>query len=106
MLAVADLDENVADVGVDVDPDDLASRHHDVVHGNLLQVQDAQEHLLSLTGQADAFSHHCAKLLHAQAVSGGLLLLWQERFHDGVGNSVDENHAGIQQPEHRLEQIR
>ena len=44
MGTLADVIQDLGQVIVDIDPDDFVTRHHDVLHRDLFQVEDAVQH--------------------------------------------------------------
>ena len=72
---LAQLVEQVLPAVLDVDAGDLLARHHDVVHGELTQIEDRQQHLaMTRRDHGARLGDHRAQLLGAQvlAAAGGL----------------------------------
>ena len=63
VLAVGEHSKYFVHVVVDVQADDLVARHHDVVDGDVFQVEHPQQHVLVLAGNARALVDHGAQLV-------------------------------------------
>ena len=65
----AQLGGDLFEAVVEVDADHLVARDHDVVDRDVVQVKDAQQHVLPVEGQGVfGLAHHAAQLLGGQAV--------------------------------------
>ena len=85
-------------VVIDVDTDDFVTRHHDVVHAHLFQIQHRQEHVLITSGDLRAgFVHDGAKLLFAERAADGDVGFDSHHPHQ------DARHH-VQQPDQRHHQ--
>ena len=88
----AQLVQHLAPVVAQVDADDLAALHHDVLDPDLLQVEDAEQHApVPLRQQAAGFAHRAAQLLAGQGVAA-LLRRHAAQPQQAVGEAVDQPH--------------
>ncbi len=68
VLAAAYQPQDLVDGVVQVDADDFVARHHDVVHGDLFQIENAQQHVLVPARQHGAgFVHQGPKFLATES---------------------------------------
>ncbi len=101
MCAGADLFDDVVPVVVQVDADDLVARHHDVVDGDLFQVQDVHQHALVPFGNEHAgFVHQRAELLGLQRVVGSAHAALTKQPQHRVRQRVGHQHQRIQHFQH------
>ena len=91
----------------DVDTADLVARHHDVIDGNLLEIQDAHQHALVLVGnQRAGFVHHGAQLVGAELLGIHIGGKDSQQAQHTVGEPVDGGHNGIKDSQERLQNNR
>ena len=69
MLAGLELPKDDIGVVFQVDTDHFIPGHHDVVHGDVVQVQDAHQHVFVLgRNQGARFIHHGTQFFPAQVI--------------------------------------
>ena len=104
VLAGADLGEDRLEVVVEIDAGDLLTRHHDVVDGDILQIEDRQQHRLVATWNHGAgFMYHRAQLVAGQVVGAAVDVADAQQPQQTVGNGIDQPHERVEQLEQRFE---
>ena len=68
MLRITELLNDGVEVVIEINADDLTFRHHDVIDGNLIQVQHAQHHILRLGCDFCAIKDQGPEFVTAQMV--------------------------------------
>src|SRR5690554_592150 len=97
---------DVVNVVFNVDADDFVARHHDVVHGDLLQVENAQQHfLVTLGDEAACFMDQGAQLFPAQMVAGCQIGTGADQTEHNAGDQVDEPDQGVEHFEKRAQDV-
>ncbi len=87
--AVGQLALDALPVVIDIDGVDIAAGHHDVLDQHLVEIQDAQQHLLMALGdQAARLVDYGAQLLGVE----GVILVWRDLQHleQTAGYAVDQ----------------
>ena len=106
VLALAQLIDDLVPVILHIDADDFGARHHDVLHRGLLQIENADQHLLMAMGNHGArLGDHGAQFLAAQGVRR-LLLRYAQQTQYAVRKQIGGQHERIQQPQQRRVYIR
>ena len=101
MLALAKLLDHAVPIVVDVDADDLVARHHDVLHGGILEIQYADQHLLvAVRNHRSGLRDHRAQLFAAQGIRG-LLRRYAEQTQHPVGQEIGGPDEGVEQKQQR-----
>jgi hypothetical protein len=92
----------MASSAVDVDAEDVLARHHDVVDGDFLQVQDVQQHVLvAWRDHQSRFTDDRAQFLRTQHFVRTPLGIDAEHPQQAVADRVDGPHGRIQRiPQH------
>ena len=80
---------------VEIDADDFVVGHHHVVDGHVLQLQDAQEHLVTTAGQQRAgFTDQGAQFVDGQVVIIDILRVYAAQAQQAIGDEVDQPDHG------------
>ena len=96
VLALTQLLDGPVPIIVDIDADDLVARHHDVLHGGVFQIQNADQHLLvPMRNHRAGFRHDRAQFFAAQGIRG-LLRRHAEQAQHAVRHQVRGPHERIQ----------
>ena len=97
VLAVADDYLDLGNVVREIDADDLVVRHHDVVDGHFLQVEDAEQHLLVAAGNTAAgLVHDGAQLFSRQRLQSGIATAHAEQEQHAVRRDIGEPDDRVQ----------
>ncbi len=103
--AVGQLTQYGLPVIVDVDGVDLAARHHDVFHRHLVQIQDAEQHLLMALGDQTArLVDDGAQLLGIEGVI--LVRIDLQQLEQTAGDAIDHPDEGGKRHHQPLEHPR
>ena len=84
---------------IEVKARDLVLRHHDVVHRDLLEVQQAHQHgAVAIRHPNACLAHHRAELLRAQPFLAALGDAHAQQPQQPVGQPVHGAHQGVGEP--------
>ena len=106
VLTLPQLLQDPVPIIIDVDADDFVSRHHDVLDGGILQIQNADEHLLVAPRNHRAgLGHDGAQLFAAQGICRDLSRDAEHPQH-AVGEEIRHPYEGIQQKQQGCVDVR
>ena len=87
---------------VEVEARDLVLRHHDVVHGDLPEIQQPHQHgAVAVRHPQTRLAHHRAELLRAEALLAALRDPYPEQPQQAVGEPVHGPDQGVEEPQQR-----
>ena len=88
--AAGDLLGNLFPAVVEIDTDNFIARHHNIVHGDLFQIQDIQQHGLMFTGnQATGLIDHGAQFVSAEVMVIRFLGRQIQQPQQAIGQYID-----------------
>ena len=74
MLNGTQLGHYVIHVVFNINADNFCSRHHDVVYGDVAEVEYTKHHVLVVPGNLRPFIHHRSQFIHAKVIFTGIVL--------------------------------
>ena len=96
MLAASELAQDGVCVVFQVDADDFVSGHHDVIDGDILQIQDADQHVfVPGRNQCAGLVHHGSEFFTAEMIFRGL----------GRGDAQNAKNAGRKQVDRPYQRV-
>ncbi len=107
VLTGADMAEDDVEIIVQVDAEDLLTRHHDVIDGDVLEIENRQQHALVATrDHAAGFVDHGAQLVTGQAVGAAADIAHAEQAQQAIGDAIDQPDQRVEQLEQRFQHQR
>ena len=90
-------------VVIEVDSDDLVVWNHDIVDRDLLQIQDAEQHLpVTIRDAAAGLMDHGAQFFARQRLQLGVARAYSKQEQDGVRRGIGQPDQGIGDLEQRV----
>ena len=97
VLAASELAQDGVCVVFQVDADDFVSGNHDVIDGDVLQIQDADQHVfVPGRNQCAGLVHHGSEFFTAEMIFRGLGRGNAQQSQDTGGKQIDGPHQWVQ----------
>jgi len=106
IAAAGELIHDLIPVGVQIDALDAVARHHDVVHGDFLEIEDGEQHVLVRLGnQHVGLAHQRPQLFGGDLGRGLFPDRDAEEAQCPVGDDVGEPHQRIKREQQRAQDV-